>query len=62
MQKAKMTSQASMGRKSTTNWISATGEEFSPATLPLAKLGGWWEKAKSQFRDLIEERGDKNGT
>jgi hypothetical protein len=39
MQKAKMTSQASMGRKSTTNWISATGEEFSPATLPLAKLG-----------------------
>jgi hypothetical protein len=26
------------------------------------EVGGWWEKAKTQFRDLIEERGDKNGT
>jgi len=39
MQKTKMTSQASMRRKTTTNWISATGEEFSPATLRLVKLG-----------------------
>jgi len=26
------------------------------------EVGGWWEWAKTQFRDLIEERGDKNGT